>query len=104
MKIIIITTTSIIVIIIIVIVIVIVLIIIVIVIIIIIVIVIIIIIIVIVIVISRQGNTKELPEKVNKPINDLDRLQESIRQGSTFVDAKVLKNDWCSSKHHDPTQ
>ena len=47
---------------------------------------------------------EELPEKANKPINDLDRLQDSIQHGSTFVDPKVLKNDSCSSKHHDPTQ
>ena len=37
----------------------------------------------------RQGNPKELPEKVDKLVNGLDRLRESIRHGATFMDTEM---------------
>ena len=38
---------------------------------------------------SRQGNPKELPEKVDKLVKGLDRLQENIGHGATFMDTEM---------------
>ena len=39
-------------------------------------------------------------EKVNKLVNGLDRLQESIRHGATFMDPEMPGDGWRIQEHH----
>ena len=42
----------------------------------------------------RRGNREELSKKVDKLVNGLDKLQEGIWYGATFMDPEILGNGW----------
>ena len=47
----------------------------------------------------RQGNPKELLEKVDNLVNGLERLQEGSWYGATFIDTEIPGEGWRSQEH-----